>query len=91
MLHFNVAFREANITAFCNEYKLTTLSKEPTCFKSHKSPSCIDFYLTNCLKSFGSTLTIETGLVSDFHKVIVTALNVEHKKVVPTEIIQYRD
>ena len=28
---FNVAFREAKITAFCNEYKLKTLNKEPTC------------------------------------------------------------
>ena len=28
---FNAAFSEAKITAFCNEYKLKTLNKEPTC------------------------------------------------------------
>ena len=36
------------------------------------SPSCIDVILTNCRKSFKSTLIIETGL-SDFHKLIVTS------------------
>ena len=35
--------------------------------KNYMNPSCIDLYLTNCPKSFESTLTIETGL-SDFYK-----------------------
>ena len=48
----NVAFTEANMTAFCKEYKLKALNKEPTCFKNYMSPSCIDLYLTNCPKSF---------------------------------------
>ena len=78
---FNVAFTEANMAAFCNEYKLKAL-KEPTCFKSYMSPSCIDLYLTNCPKTFESTLTIESGL-SDFHKLIVTVLKVKHMKVLP--------
>ena len=52
-------------------------------------PSCIDLFLTNCRKSFESTLTIETSL-SDFHKLIVTVLKVKHEKV-PPKIIQYRD
>ena len=86
---FNVAFTEANMAAFCNEYKLKALNKEPTCFKNYMSPSCIDLYLTNCPKSFESTLTIETG-ISDFHKLIVTVLKVKHEKV-PPKIIQYRD
>ena len=76
---FNVAFTEANMVAFCNEYKLKVLNKEPTCFKNYMSPSCIDLYLTNCPKSFESTLTIETG-ISDFHKLIVTVLKVNMKK-----------
>ena len=50
------------------------------------SLSCIDLFLTNCQKSFESTLTIETCL-SDFHKLIVTVLKVQHKKVSP-KIIQ---
>ena len=81
MGYFNVAFTEANMAAFCNEYKLKAL-KEPTCFKSYMSPSCIDLYLTNCPKTFESTLTIESGL-SDFHKLIVTVLKVKHMKVLP--------
>ena len=53
------------------------------------SPSWINLYLTNCSKSFDSTLTIETGL-SDFQKLIITALKVKHEKV-PPKIMQYRD
>ena len=41
-----------NIAAFCNEYKLKALNKEPACFKNYMSPSCIDLYLRNCPKSF---------------------------------------
>ena len=52
MWDFNVAFTEANMAAFCNEYKLKALNKEPTCFKNCMSPSCIDLYLTNCPKKF---------------------------------------
>ena len=62
MSDFNVAFTEANIAVFCNEYKLKAFNKEPTCFKNYMSLSCIDLYLTNCTKSFESTLTIKTGL-----------------------------
>ena len=47
------------MSAFCNE---CTLKKEPTCFKNYMNPSCIDLYLTNCPKSFESTLTIEKRL-----------------------------
>ena len=53
------------------------------------SPTCIDLYLTNCPKSFESTLTIETGL-SDFYKLIGNVLKVKPEKV-PPKIIQYRD
>ena len=89
MGNFNVGFTEANMVAFCNEYKLETQNKEPSSFKKYMSPSCIDLFLTNCRKSFESTLTIETGL-SDFHKLMVTALKVKHEKI-HLKIIQYRD
>ena len=46
-------------------------------------------YLTNCPKSFQSTLTIERGF-SDFRKPIVTALKVKYENV-PPKIIHYRD
>ena len=74
---FNVGFTEANMAAFCNEYKLKALNKEPTYFKNYMGPSCIDLFLTNCRKSFESTLTIETVL-SDFYQLIVTVLKVKH-------------
>ena len=89
MGEFNVRFTEVNMAAFCDEYKLKTMNKEPTCFKNYMSPSCIDLFLTNCPKSFESTLTIETGL-SDFHKLIVTVLKAKHENV-PPKIIKYRD
>ena len=84
---FNVGFTEANMAAFCNEYKLKTLHKEPTCFKNYMSPSCVDLFLTNDRKRFESALTVEPGL-SDFQKLIVTVLTVKHEKV-PPKIIQY--
>ena len=76
----NVGFTEANMVAFSKEYKLKALNKEPTCFKNYMSPSSIDVFLTNCRKSFGSTLTTETGL-SDFHELIATVLKVMQEKV----------
>ena len=86
---FNIELKEANMTTFCNQYKLKALNEEPTCFKNYANPPCIDLYLTNCPKSFQNTLTIESGL-SDFHKLIVTVLKVKHEKV-PPKIIHYRD
>ena len=86
---FNVAFAEANMATFWNDHKLKDLNKEPTCFKNYMSPSCMDLYLTNCPKSFESTLTIEPGL-SDFHELIVTVLKVKHEKV-PPNYMQHRD
>ena len=84
---FNVGLTEANMAAFCNEYKLKALNKEPSCFKNYTSPSCKDLFLKNCPKSFESNLTIETGL-SDFHRLIVTVLKVKHEKVPPIQKLQ---
>ena len=47
---FNVAFTEANMAAFCNEYKFKALNKEPTCFKNYTSLSLFD--LTKLSKKF---------------------------------------
>lgn len=81
MSDFNAAFTEANLAAFCNEYKLIIiLNKEPTCVKNYMNPSCIGLYLTNCPKPFESTSTIETGFL-DFHKFKVAVLKIKHEKV----------
>ena len=67
----NVESNEANLKTFCNQYKLRSLNKESTCFKTINKPSCIDLFLTKNSKCFEDCLTLETGL-SDFHKLIVT-------------------
>ena len=85
---FNIAFTEASTAAFCNEYKLKALNREPTCFKNSMSLSCIDLYLKNRPKRFESSLTIEAVLL-DFQKLIVTALKVKHENIAP-KIIQNR-
>ena len=49
---FNVEPNEANIKVFCNQYKLKSLDKQPTCFKNVNEPFCIVFFPTirNVLK-----------------------------------------
>ena len=86
---FNVDVKEVSLHLFCNQYKLKSLNKDPTCYKNIYNPSCIDLFLTNSAKSFESTCTIETGL-SDFHKLVVTVLNEKHERM-PPKIIQYRN
>ena len=49
---FNIELKEANMTTFCNQYKLKALNEEPTCFKNYTNQSCIDLYLTIVLKVF---------------------------------------
>ena len=54
----------------------------PTCFKNPERPSCIDLILTNCLRRFQNSCAIETGL-SDFHKLVVTAMKTTYGKSQP--------
>ena len=75
--------------AFCNQYKLKSLNKEPTCFKNVNKPSCIDLFLTNNSKCFEDCLTLETGL-SDFHKLVVTIMKTKHERFAP-KVVNYRD
>ena len=86
---FNVDVKEVSLDLFCNQYKLKSLNKDPTCYKNIDNPSCIDLFLTNSAKCFESTCTIETGL-SDFHKFVVTVLNEKHERM-PPKVIQYRN
>ena len=64
---FKVEPNEANMKAFCSQYKLKSLNKEANCFKNVNKPSCIDLFLTSNSKCFEGCLALETGL-SDFHK-----------------------
>ena len=68
---FNADIEETTMMSFCESHNLTNLTKQPTCFKNPKKPSCTNLILTSRPKSFQATCVIETGL-SDFHR--MTAL-----------------
>ena len=87
---FKVDVKEVSLHLFCNQYKLKSLNKDPTCYKNIDNPSCIDLLLTNSAKSHESTCTIETGL-SDFHKPVATVMRSTNgclRKLYSTEIIK---
>ena len=70
---FNVEADDQNMKTFCDSYSLTSLIKQPTCYKNPSHPKCIDLMLTNVSRSFQTTYVIETGL-SDFHLKIARIL-----------------
>ena len=57
--------------------------------QKRSNPTLIDLILTNKPESFHSSICIETG-ISDFHKLIVSVLNVHFQKLCPTKI-KYRN
>ena len=59
---FKVDVKEVSLHLFCNQYKLKSLNKDPTCYKNIDNRSGIDLVLTNCAKSFERTCPIEMGL-----------------------------
>lgn len=58
------------------------LVKGPIFFKNSDKLSCIDLRLNNKSKSFQRSQIIETG-ITDFHKMIITFLNVFFEKKGP--------
>ncbi len=58
---FNFEISETVISDFMDHYNLSSIVKNPTCFKS-ASPRCIDLILTSRKNNFQHTSTIETGL-----------------------------
>ena len=57
------------MSIFCDTFNLTSLIKEPTCYKNPDNPSCIDLILINKPPSFQTSCGAETGLF-DFHWMI---------------------
>ena len=57
--------------------------------KNSDNPSSTDLFLTNRPKTFHCTTTIETG-ITDFCKLVITALKTSYKKQRP-KIIHYRN
>ena len=79
---FNVEVDDQNIKTFCDSCSLTSLIKQPTCYKNPSHPKCIDLILTNVPRSFQTTCVIETGL-SDFHLMTLTVMRKSFKKLKP--------
>ena len=86
---FNVEADSKEMSSFCDTFDLTSLIKEPTCYKNPDNPSCIDRILTNKPFSFQNSCVAETGL-SDFHRMILTVTKMTFQKLKP-RVINYRD
>ena len=74
--------------AFCDNYNLTSLIKQPTCYKNPNNPTCIDLILSNTPRSLEGTCVTETEL-SDFHLMTLTVMKKSFRKFHP-RLINYR-
>ena len=83
---FNSTFTDHTTNEFCQMYNLHNLINEPTCYKNPNNPSSIDVILTNRKNSFENSTTIETGLIKNHHKMIITVMKVKFKKKEPKTI-----
>ena len=79
---FNVGIEEQHMKALCNNYSLTNLIKQPTCYKNANNLTCIDLILSKTPKFFQSTCVIETEL-SYFHLMTLTVMKKSFKKFHP--------
>ena len=86
---FNVEPDSKEMSSFCDTFDLTSLIKEPTCYKNPDNLSYIDLILTNKPSSSQNSCIAETGL-SDFHRMILTVTKMAFQKLKPT-VINYRD
>ena len=75
---FNIKADSKEVPRFCDTFDLTSLIKEPTCYKNPDNRSCIDLILTNKSLSFQNSCLVETGL-SDFHRMILTVTKMTEK------------
>ena len=58
---FNVGVSDPHMNDFCNTYNVSSLIKEPTCYKNPENTSCIDLVLINSPRSFKGYCVVETG------------------------------
>ena len=79
---FNLGIEEQHMKAFCDNYNLTSLIKQPTCYKNPSNPTCVDLILSNTPRSFQSTCVIQTG-VSDFQLMILNVMKKSFRKLHP--------
>ena len=79
---------EQKIEAFCDDYCLKCLIRQPTCYKSPSNPTCANLILTNAPQKFQSTCVLETELL-DFYLMTVTVMRKIFEKLKP-RTINYR-
>ena len=72
---------------FCDIFGLQNLVKSSTC-ETKTSSTLIDVILTNRVRSFRDSKTVETG-ICDFHKLVMTFFRLTYQRVRPTKI-RYR-
>ena len=65
---------EQQIKAFCDNYGLKHLLRQPSCYKIPSNLTCIDIILTNAPQKFQSNSVLETGQ-SDFHLLTATVMS----------------
>ena len=70
--NFNVGVSDLLMNDFCNAYNLSSLNKEPTCYKNPKNPK------SHC--SFEGFCVVETCL-SDFHGMVVTIIKITFQRL----------
>ena len=85
---FNVGIEEQHLKDFRDNCNLTSLIKQPTCYKNPSNPTCTDLILSSTPRSFQSTCVTETGL-SDFHLMTLTVMKKSFRKFNP-RLINYR-
>ena len=77
------------MSSFCDTFDLTSLIKEPTCYKNLDNSSCIDLILTNKPSSFQNSCAAETVL-STFHRMTLTVTKMTFQKL-KVRVMNYRD
>ena len=82
---FNSETSETSMNEFCDIYSLKNLIKDHTCFKNPLNPSSIDLMLTNRIRSFQNSQTVEIGQ-SDHHKMTISVLKAFFPKQAPKQI-----
>ena len=70
---------------FMDTFSLNYLIKVKTCYKS-ATGTILDIMLTKKMRSFQKTSVVTTG-ISDCHKMIVTCLKTNFKKLLPKKIV----
>ena len=65
---------------FLYQYEITSINRNPTCYKNTNIPSCIDRMLKNSPKSLFKTEAVFTEL-SDFHKLVLSVFKLPFLKV----------